>query len=129
MTIKQLIETINFERHDFSILLIDPMPEMIEWVKSFAARRGLIKYRLYYPEGNRVVIIPKVDRFGSQNLLEDFINRLKPGLLRMELRRFQAKPEDFEHPITVATFDRFFSLNLRDEVNLISDFNLSTLAS
>jgi hypothetical protein len=30
----------------------------------------------------------------------------------MELRRFQAKPEDFGHPITAETFDEFFTVSI-----------------
>jgi hypothetical protein len=57
-------------------------PPLLEWLGAFVKGKRLEKLRLYYPEGNNAVIIPKVDRFAAQGLLEDFLNRMKPGLLR-----------------------------------------------
>ena len=47
---------------------------------------------------------------------------VKPKLLRAELIRFHATPEDFGHPLTAETFDLFFTVSVRDIVNFISDF-------
>ncbi|MFY9790689.1 MAG: hypothetical protein WAJ99_05870 [Candidatus Sulfotelmatobacter sp.] len=129
MNVSKLIETINVNNHDCSLLLVDPKPNMLEWLSSFYKGKIHEKYRLYYPEANHVVIIPKVDRFYEPGLLDDFINRMKPGLLRRELRRFQAKPEDFGYPITVETFDAFFTASIREVALLMSDFDLSVITS
>jgi hypothetical protein len=127
MDISKLIETIDINRHDCSLLLVDPKPNMLEWLSSFVKGKRLEKFRLYYPEANHAVIIPKVDRFSKLGLLEDFINRMKPALLNRELRRFQARPEDFGHPITAETFDAFFTVSIREAALLMSDFDLSAL--
>ncbi len=129
MDLSKLIETINVKTHDCSLLLVDPKPDMLEWLSSFVKGKKLEKYRLYYPEGNFAVIIPKVDRFSKPGLLEDFINRMKPGILRMEHRRFQATPEDFGRPITAETFDAFFVFSIREVAHLMSDFDLSAILS
>jgi hypothetical protein len=125
MDASRLIDTINFSRHDFSLLLVDPKPSMLEWLRSFVKGKRLEKLRLYYPEGNLAVIIPKVDRFSVPGQLDEFINKLKPGLLRKELRRFQATPEDFGYSISADTFDDFFTVSAREAVHLITDFDLS----
>jgi hypothetical protein len=127
MDIRKLIETINVNRHDCSLLLVDPKANMLEWLSSFVKGKRLEKLRLYYPEANHAVIIPKVDRFSEPGLLEDFINRMKPALLKRELRRFQATPEDFGHPITAETFDAFFAVSIREAALLMSDFDLSAI--
>ena len=129
MDFGKLIETINVNSHDCSLVLVDPKPNMLEWLSSFVQGKRLEKLRLYYPEANHVVIIPNVDRFSKPGLLEDFINRMKPGLLKRELRRFQARPEDFGHPITAETFDAFFTVSIREAPILMSDFDLSVMTS
>ena len=63
MNVSKLIETINVNNHDCSLLLVDPKPNMLEWLSSFYKGKMHEKYRLYYPEANHVVIIPKVERF------------------------------------------------------------------
>jgi len=127
MDISKLIETININRHDCSLLLVDPKPNMLEWLSSFYKGKIHEKYRLYYPEGNHAVIIPKVDRFSVPGSLADFINRMKPGLLGRELRRFHVTQEDFGHPITTETFDAFFTVSIREAALLMSDCGLSDL--
>ena len=48
----------------FPCWLVDPKPNLLEWLDSFVKRKGLGKYRLYYPEANTVVVIPKTDAGG-----------------------------------------------------------------
>jgi hypothetical protein len=128
MDASKLIDTMNFSRHDFSLLLVDPKPSMLEWLRSFVKGKRIERLRSYSPEGNLAVIIPKVDRFSAPGQLDELINKLKPGLLRTELRRFQATPEDFGYPITAGTFDDFFTASTREAVHLITDFDLSGIA-
>lgn len=129
MDISELIETINVNSHDCSLLLVDPKVSMLEWLSSFYKGKIHEKYRLYYAEGNLSVLIPKVDRFSKPGSLGDFINRVKPVLLRKELGRFHVTPEDFGHPITAETFDAFFTFSIREAIYLMSDFDLSIITS
>jgi hypothetical protein len=129
MDISKLIDTINVDDHDSSLLLVDPKPSMLEWLNSYVKGKRLEKLRLFYPEGNNSVIIPKIDRFSEPGSIGEFINRMKPGLLRMELRRFQVTPEVFGYPITAETFDAFFTVSVREAVRLMSDFDLDLKTS
>jgi len=122
MDMQSLVNTINLERHEFSLLLVDPKPQMVEWVSTFSRQKGWEIYKLYYPEGNLVVVIPKIDRFSAPGEFEHFIERMKPRLLELELRRFGATPADLGHPATKETFDRFFELSIRESAMLMSDF-------
>ena len=119
---RSLANTIDFAKHDFSLLLVDPKPEMVEWVRTFIKKRGLERYRLYYPEGNLAVIVPLVDLFSIPGQFEQFVDRMKPRLLEAQLSRYTITPEDFGHPVTKETFDRFFFLSLRESALLMSDF-------
>ena len=118
---RSLFKTINLATHEFSVLLVDPKPKMLEWLDDFIKRNGLETYRLYYQEGNLVVIIPKIDYFSSPGSFEDFLDRMKPRLLQLELQRFTAG-SDFKYPITKETFDQFFNASVRESAVLMSDF-------
>ena len=121
---RSLFRTIDFANHQFSLLLVDPKPKMLEWLGAFQKRTGRERYRLYYPGGNLAVIVPKVDNFSVvPGSLERFLDRMKPKLLQYELsHRCLATSEDFGHPITKETFDEFFDLSIRDSAVLMSDF-------
>jgi hypothetical protein len=112
----------NFARHEFSLLLVDPKPKMLEWLNAFQKRKGLERYRLYYPEGNLVVAVPKVDHFSVPGSLAQFLDRMKPELLEYQLSNFTVNPEHFGYPITKETFDEFLDLSIRDSAVLMSDF-------
>lgn len=124
MKSKSLLETIDFANHQFSLLLVDPKPNMLEWLSTFQKERGLEKYKLYYPEGNLVVIVPNIDRFSVVvvGAFERFIDDLKPRLLQAELTRFGATPQDFGRPITKETLEEFYDLSVRESAMLLSDF-------
>ena len=114
---------IDFPRRDFSVVLVDPKPSLLDWLSVFMERKGLGKYRLYYPEGNLVLIVPKVDSFREPGDFQRFLDEMKPNLLRAELRRFKATPEDLGLPLTKETFDKFFTVSWRESALLMSDFN------
>jgi hypothetical protein len=97
---RSLATTIDFATHDFSLLLVDPKPKMVEWVENFKKEKGWEQDRLYYPEGNLAVIVPKIDRFSMPGQFQQFVERMKPRLLEAELHRFNANPADFGHSIT-----------------------------
>jgi len=52
---------------------------------------------------------------------DQFVERMKPRLLRVELQRFMATPEDFGHAVTRKTFDEFVDLSVRESAMLMSD--------
>ena len=130
---KTLFGTIDIPSHQFSLLLVDPKPKMLEWVNALQRRTGRERYRLYYPGGNLAMIVPKVENFSVvPGSFERFLDRMKPRLLLYELTtRCLATPEDFGYPITKETFDVFFDLSIRDSAVLMSDFkdaeNLCTI--
>lgn len=95
---------------------------MVEWLETFKKQKGWERYRLYYPEGNLVVIVPNIDRFSMPGQFEQFVERMKPRLLKVGLQRFNASPEDFGHAITTDTFDEYFDLSVRESAMLMSDF-------
>jgi hypothetical protein len=89
----------------------------------FSKAKGLREYRLYYPEGNLVVIVPKVDNFSVvPGSFERFLDRMKPELLGYQLENFTATAEDFGHPIPNETFHEFLDHSARDSAVLMSDF-------
>ena len=116
-----LVKTINFANHEFSLLLVNPKPNLFDWLNMFIKRKGLERYRLYSEEENTVLIIPKVDYFSEPSSFKKFVDKMKPKLLHAELSRFHAKPEDFGHPITKESFDMFFEISVRDCAYLMSD--------
>jgi hypothetical protein len=124
MQAANLIETIDLARRDFSLVLVSPKQNMLDWLNEFVRRKQLERYRLYIPENNTVLIIPSIDRFSEVRALEEFLAGMKPKLLLAELERFMATPEDFGHPITKETFDDHFAIELRDaaSVRFLSDF-------
>lgn len=81
-----LLKTTNFERHDFSLLLVDRKPALLEWLHDYQRGKGLEGFRLDSPKGRLAVIIPKIDRFNSHESLEIFLDRVKPRLLRSSHR-------------------------------------------
>lgn len=117
-----LARTIDLAKRDFSLLLVDPKPKMVDWVAAFSKRKGLERYRLYYPEGNLVLVVPNLDRFSLPGQFGRFIDRMKPRLLEVELRRFTATPEDVGHSLSKETFDEFYDLSVRETAMLMADF-------
>jgi hypothetical protein len=122
MDLNSLCKTIDFAKHDFSVLLVNPKPTLLTWLSDYSKRKGLEKYRLYSPEENLALMIPKIDRFTAPGSFDRFLAAMKPRLLSAELSRFGITPEDFGHPITKETFDEFFETALRDGPMLMTDF-------
>lgn len=124
MNINDLTDTIDFEKRDFSIVLVSPKEKLLEWMRPFWNRKGYGPYRNYVPEENTVLIIPSMERFSEPGSLQHFLDEMKPKLLYAELGRFHASPEDFGHPLTKDTFDEFFDVALRDSnsIHFVSDF-------
>jgi hypothetical protein len=122
MDLNALCKTVNFEKHDFSVLLVNPKPALLVWLGDYAKRKGLEKYRLYSPEENLALLIPKIDRFTEPGSFARFLNVMKPRLLSAELSRFGVRTEDWSRSISTETFDDFFEIALRDSPSLISDF-------
>ena len=122
MTKHGVCSTIDLERREFSMVIVDPRPNLLEWLDAFVKSKGREKYRFYAPEENTVLIIPKIDSFAEPGSLNDFLNEIKPKLLRAELSRFRATPEDLG-PLTKETFDKFFELSVRSSPLFMSDLN------
>jgi hypothetical protein len=120
-----LCDTIDFDRRDFSLVLVSPKKKFLEWLNAFVKQKGLEAYRLYIPEENTVLVIPNIDRFSEPGQLEEFLDVWKPKLLLAELSRFaDAGPEDFGHAITKESFDEFLEIALRDSASIrfVTDF-------
>ena len=125
MNSQALCDTIDLAKRDFSLILVNPREAFLEWVNAFVKLKGLEVYRMCIPEENTVLVIPNRDRFSYQSCFEDFLNEMKPKLLLAELSRIhKASPEEFGHPITKETFDKFFEIALRDSASIrfMSDF-------
>jgi hypothetical protein len=120
---KDLRDTIDLNRRDFSLILVEPRPIFLEWLGEFAKREGWEGYRLFVPEDDTVLVIPSIDRFSEPGSLEEFVNALKPNLLRLELIRFHVKGIELG-TITNETFDKFFAVSVRDRVHFMSDLTL-----
>jgi hypothetical protein len=104
---------------------VTPKAKFLEWVNAFVLRNGLEGYRFEIPEENTVVVIPSLSRFSKPGLLQQFLDRMKPDLLLVELSRIhKATPEEFGYPITKDTFDEYFEIGLRDSnaIRFMSDF-------
>lgn len=125
MNIDALSDTIDFASRDFSLLLVSPKQPLLEWLRTFMVAKQLEAYRLYIPEENTVLVIPNRDRFAEPNSFDEFLNYMKPKLLRLELTRFcNATAEEFGKPMTTETFDEFFKIAIRDSaaIRFMSDF-------
>jgi hypothetical protein len=121
---KDLSDTIDLSKRDFSLVLVSPKEKLLEWLRTFVKLKRLEKYRVYVPEENTVLIIPNMDRFSEPGWLRQFLDEMKPKLLFAELGRFHASPEDLGYPLTKETFDEFFNIALRDSASIrfMSDF-------
>jgi hypothetical protein len=125
MDINSVCKTIDLNRREFSLLLVNPKTSFIDWLADFAQQKGWTKYRMYSDEENAVLIIPKVNRFSMPGSLGQFLKNIKPKLLLAELSRFRATPSDFGRPITDETFDAFFDVHVRDSALFMSDLTIT----
>lgn len=113
--------SIDLPSRRFSLLFVTPKEQFLGWVQEYMKRKGLEKYRLYVPEENTVMVIPKIDYFSEPTSFEKFLADIKPKLLSSELARVRASKDDLKRPLSVETFDEFFEISLRDSVMLVSD--------
>lgn len=113
-----LVDTIDLSKRDFSVILVEPTPTFLEWLDSI----GVDRSRDYFPEENTVLVVPKIDRFSKVGSFSEFIDKLKPSLLSNELSRFGASIANLRIPNAVETFNRFFTIFVRDSVTFLSDF-------
>lgn len=124
MNEKDLFDTIDFAKRDFSLVLVSPKDKLLERLRPIWEQKGYGQYRNYVPEENTVLVIPNIDRFTKPGSLQEFLDGMKPKLLFAELGRFHASPDEFGHPLTKETFDEFFDIALRDSASIrfLSDF-------
>lgn len=107
------LSSFNIANHSFSILFLKPKPRFLEWLEKFATFRQIEMWRLYSPNEDFVVLIPKTDYFSGAEELDKFVNDFKPDLLQSELQRFRATEADLGYPIAAETFDMFFDCFVR----------------
>lgn len=120
MTAKEWATKINSSKLECSLLVLTSKQSFIDWLKSFMIKQGLGAYNVYFPEGDAVWLIPKIEQFSKPGSYDEFLDEIKPRLLLAELHNFGAVEADFEYPITKETFDKFFDLTLRNEATPIS---------
>ena len=66
-------------------------------------------------------VIPRRGRLGGSEALVRLMEPLKPSMLKVELGRVPNLLREFSDRLTAETFDRYFKLKVRDEVNDIRE--------
>lgn len=66
-------------------------------------------------------VIPRRGRIGSSEALSRLMDPLKPSMLKVEFGRVPKLLREFDDRLTAETFDRYFKLKVRDEVNDIRE--------
>ena len=102
-----------------SIVLVDLKYVFISWLKDYDDRVGRYHYR-HCDEEDLVVVIPSLSGFETEREFHSFFDALKPRMLRDQLARFRVPVEDFEPGVSVASFDAFCSMRLREVCTLMS---------
>jgi hypothetical protein len=102
----------------FSLLVVTPRQEFIDWLRRFAESDG---YKVYFPEQDNVWLIPPLDVFDAPISFDDYVKELKPRLLIAELGQFGATLEDIKLDGSAASFDRLFTLLVRERAFLVTD--------
>lgn len=116
---EDLVKSMPLTPEGMSLLLVEPNSEFLTWLKGFLDGRGRGRRNVYFAEENSVFLIPSYQRLGDD--YESFLLAIKPRLFLSELYRFGAVEADFPDRISASTFDRYFSLILRDEVTSLKD--------
>lgn len=72
--------------------------------------------RTYFRDQDEVFIIPRMDSYHSTPEYREFVDDLKPKILRFMLQSYGMCEEDLPREVCVELFDEFFELESREDV-------------
>lgn len=103
-----------------SVVFVDLKEGFLSWLKDYDSRLGRYHHQ-YCDEEDLVVLIPSISGFSTSEEIRRFYDALKPKMLRDQLTRFGVPVEDFDPGVSVASFDVFCSMRLREFCTLMSE--------
>jgi hypothetical protein len=96
-----------------SVLILQPRDSFLEVIDSLLPR-GESLSDVYFPEEDGVWMVPPVGSFGGADVFKDYLEGIKPKLLKVEVGRFLDDLTSFPYPWSSTTFDKFFEVIIRD---------------
>jgi hypothetical protein len=101
----------------YSVLIVRAKAPFWEWIEEMS-KTDILKRapkNMYFSEESPAWLIRSMGSFDSQEDLDNYIESLKPSLLRREIRPISKDFSNFE-PGGADIFDIYFDLDIRDEV-------------
>ena len=98
-------------------MIVRPKAAFWEWIEEMS-KSDILKRapkNMYFPEESPAWLIRSMGSFNTQEDLDNYIESLKPSLLRSEVRTISKDFSKFE-PGGADIFDIYFDLDIRDEV-------------
>ena len=98
-------------KHRISLVVVFPKSEFRAWRKNLVSKHHIYGYSA---TEDLVLMIPWLGLLDTSERIDDFINALKPEIVRLMFQRISRIESEWPGPATGEVCDNFFDLVIRD---------------